>query len=227
MADPEYEREWQTVEWQTPDPLTVEGGGVQGSHYNASTVVVALLVVIASTVTLWLWKRVSGYVKLRKKTKEEGEKKRAQRIAFLATLPHEAAAAHKRRAAAAAVKAGTQQCAHEFVSQFADQPIGCDCCWKPTTDPERLAAETAKMEAAVAEDGTGEAHADFLWSRAVTVAWLVGFTNRYHCWDWTTAEVQAFIVKPDTEATRQRYADLPHVRAAAGVGPADVMVSRK
>ena len=61
----------------------------------------------------------------------------------------------------------------------------------------------------------------------MTVAWLVGFTNRYHCWDWTTAEVQAFIVKPDTEATRQRYADLPHVRAAAGVGPADVMVSRK
>ena len=83
------------------------------------------------------------------------------------------------------------------------------------------------MEAALAEDGTGEAHADFLWSRAVTVGWLVDLTNRYHCWDWTTAEVQAYIIKPETEATRQRYADLPHVRAAAGVGPADVTVSRK
>ena len=138
MADPEFEQEWQTAEWQTQDPLTVEGGGV-GSHYNASTVVVALLVVIASTVALWLLKRLSGYLKLRKKTKEEGEKKRAERIAFLATLPHEAAAAHKRRAAAGAVRAGTQQCAHEFVSQFADQPIGCDCCWNPITDPGRLA----------------------------------------------------------------------------------------
>ena len=83
------------------------------------------------------------------------------------------------------------------------------------------------MEAALAEDGTGEVHADFLWSRAVTVGWLVDLTNRYHCWDWTTAEVQAYIIKPETEATRQRYADLPHVRAAAGVGPADVFGSRE
>ena len=52
MAEPEFEQEWQTAEWQTPDPLTVEGGANVGSHYNASTVVVALLVVIAST-ALW------------------------------------------------------------------------------------------------------------------------------------------------------------------------------
>ena len=102
MADPEFEQEWQTAERQTP-----EGCGV-GSHYNALTVVVALLV-IASTVALWLWKRVSGYVKLRKETKN-----RAERIAFLATLPHEVAAA-QRRNTAAAVKVGTQQCAHELV----------------------------------------------------------------------------------------------------------------
>ena len=116
---------------------------------------------------------------------------------------------------------------HEFVSQFADQPIGCDCCWKPIADPGRLSAETAKMDAALADDGTGDVHADFMWSRAVTVGWLVAFINRYHCWEWTTAEVQAFIVKPETEATRQRYADLPHVRATAGVGPADVFGSRE
>ena len=83
------------------------------------------------------------------------------------------------------------------------------------------------MDAALADDGTGDVHADFMWSRAVTVGWLVAFINRYHCWEWTTAEVQAFIVKPETEATRQRYADLPHVRATAGVGPADVFGSRE
>ena len=82
------------------------------------------------------------------------------------------------------------------------------------------------MEAALAEDATGDAHAEFLWSRAVTVGWLLDFTNRYDCWDWTTREVQAYIIKPETAATRCRYADLEHVRAAAGVGSADVMVSR-
>ena len=85
----------------------------------------------------------------------------------------------------------------------------------------------AKMEAALAEDGAGDAHSDFLWSRAVTVGWLWDFTVKYHCWDWKTWEVQAFIIKPETDATRQRYADLPHVRAAAGVGPADVFGSRE
>ena len=106
-----------------------------------------------------------------------------QEAALLAAMPYEAAAAH-RRATVAAVKDGRQQCAHEFVSQFADQPIGCDCCWKPVVDVGRLAAETAKKEAALAEDGTGEAHADFLWSRAVTVGWLLEFTNRNGCWKW-------------------------------------------
>ena len=69
---------------------------------------------------------------------------------------------------------------------------------------------------------------DFLWSRAVTVGWLLDFTKKYDCWKWTTAQVQAHIVKPETVATRQRYADLPRIRTAAGVPPpADVMVSRE
>ena len=139
--------------------------------------------------------------------------------------PH-VAAVHKRRAMAAAVKAGTQQCLHEMVHEF-DGKVGCSGCWKLITEPTRLVSETAKMEAALAEDGTGDAHSEFLWSRAVTASWLVDFTNKYDCWKWKTWQVQAFIIKPETEKTRLRYVDLPHVRAAAGVGPADVMVSRE
>ena len=105
--------------------------------------------------------------------------------------------------------------------------MSCGDCWKAITHAGWLAAEAANMEAALAEDGAGDAHSDFLWSRAVTVGWLWDFTVKYDCWKWKTWEVQAFIIKPETEATRQRYADLPHVRATAGVGPADVFGSRE
>ena len=131
--------------------------------------------------------------------------------------------AHSRRAAAAAVKAGKQQCEHKMVQKFGVS-MSCGDCWEEIKDTERLAAEMAKMEEALAEDSTGD---DFLWSRAVTVGWLWDFAAKYHCWNWKTWEVQAFIIKPETEATRQRYADLPHVRATAGVGPADVFGSRE
>ena len=47
--------------------------------------------------------------------------------------------------------------------------MSCGDCWKAITHAGRLAAKAAKMEAALAEDGAGDAHSDFLWSRAVTV----------------------------------------------------------
>ena len=124
-------------------------------------------------------------------------------------------------------------CTHEHAQHFRGT-MGCAQfgCWASFEDvtPERVAAEFARLAAAQAEDaavGTGEDHAEFLFGLGVTVAWLVAFTVAHDCWDWTTAEVQAYIIKPATAGTRQRYADLPHVRAAAGVGPADVFGSRE
>ena len=149
----------------------------------------------------------------------------AESLACLAALPDDAAAA-QRRATAQAVKGKKQQCTHEFVQHFGGE-FSCACCWEPITDAGRLAAETEKMEAALAEDGADDDHADCLWSRGVTVAWLLTFTKEHDCWEWTTTEVQALIIKPATDGGRQRYADLPEVRAAAGVGPADVFVSRE
>ena len=137
-----------------------------------------------------------------------------------------AVAARARRAIVQAVKVGDAQCTHELVQYFGGK-LSCACCWEPITGAERLAAEMKKMQAALTEDHIDEDHAHSLWSRGVSVAWLLGFTKRHRCWGWTTAEVQALIIKPATNAGRQRYADLLDVRAVAGVGPADVFVSRE
>ena len=156
------------------------------------------------------------------------------RPGLAATWPvNSADLADQRRAEGNAVKEGSARCRHEH-AQHMGGIMGCSqfSCWASFEDvaPERLAAEFARLAAAQAEDaavGTGEDHAEFLFGLGVTVAWLVAFTVAHDCWDWTTAEVQAYIIKPATAGTRQRYADLPHVRAAAGVGPADVFGSRE
>ena len=139
-----------------------------------------------------------------------------------------AAAAAQRRAAAKAVAAGSQPCDHPFVQHFGGK-FSCADCWAEfeTVAPNRIAGEMRKLVAAQAEDAAISANlAEHSSGLAVRVDWLIAFTTVHDCWDWTTREVQAYIIKPATEATRCRYADLEHVRAAAGVGSTDVMVSR-
>ena len=134
----------------------------------------------------------------------------------------------QRRAAAAAVQDGKQQCAHSFVSTFSTlNRFSCAYCKERITHDGRIVAENEKMNTALAEDSTRDNHSHFLWSCGVTVGFLIDFTNRYDCSKWKTWQVHAFIILPSTARTRQRYVDLLHVRASAAVGPADVFISRE
>jgi len=46
----------------------------------------------------------------------------------------------------------------------------------------------------------------------VTIGFLVDFTNKHDCWHYPTWKVVRDIVRPATQATRQRYTDLTEVR---------------
>eukprot|EP01051_Picozoa_sp_SAG22_P009264 SAG22_NODE_761_length_7410_cov_16.687868_5_plen_494_part_00 len=152
----------------------------------------------------------------------------AKTIPLVDTLPPDAGLTPAQlRAAYNAVKSGDQPCAHSFVQLFGGK-ISCACCWALLASfaPHLIAAEQQKLEQAEREDAAIGDHAEFSHGLAVTVEWLVAFTTAHNCWGWSTWEVQASIIKPATEGGRIRYVDLPHVRAAAGVGPADVFASR-
>eukprot|EP01050_Picozoa_sp_SAG11_P008989 SAG11_NODE_820_length_7014_cov_7.427187_3_plen_183_part_00 len=137
--------------------------------------------------------------------------------------------ARRRKPQIAAVKTGTEPCDHKYTQHFGGK-FSCADCWASLEDvaPDRIPVEQQWLEQAEAEDARiAIDHAMYSFCLGVTVAWLIAFTNHYDCWDWDTRDVQAFIIKPETEKTRGRYVDLHHVRAAADVGEADVFVSRE
>ena len=70
-----------------------------------------------------------------------------------------------------------------------------------------------------------DAAAAFSWACAVTIGWLIAFTNEHDCWEWPTWRVVRDIVKPETAELRCRYADLPSVRATGAVGEAKTFAS--
>ena len=95
------------------------------------------------------------------------------------------------------------------------------------------AAENAAKAAVEAQDraafGTNtpgsDAAAAFSWACAVTIGWLIAFTNEHDCWEWPTWRVVRDIVKPETAELRCRYVDLPTVRATGAVGEATTFAS--
>ena len=97
--------------------------------------------------------------------------------------------------------------------------------------PAALAAAEAAAKAAVeAQDlvafGTNvpgsEAAAAYSWACAVTIGWLIAFTNEHDCWEWETWRVVRDIIKPATAATRCRYVELLD---EGDVGEANLFVS--
>ena len=82
-------------------------------------------------------------------------------------------------------------------------------------DPRRLRHDCAGLEAAAASS----------WACAVTVGWLITFTEKHGCWEWPTWRVVRDIVKPETAELRCRYAELPSVRASGAVGQATTFVA--
>eukprot|EP01052_Picozoa_sp_SAG31_P009509 SAG31_NODE_500_length_14835_cov_22.409338_4_plen_226_part_00 len=150
-------------------------------------------------------------------------------LALVASFPAGfAAETAQRKATVAAAKAGTQRCDHKYVQHFGGE-FSCADCWALFKDvaPDRIAEEQRWLDQAKAQDAAIQIeHAEFSFCLGVTAAWIIAFTDAHDCWTWTTRDVQAYIIKAATAHTRGRYIDLPHVRAAAGVGPADVMVSR-
>ena len=96
-----------------------------------------------------------------------------------------------------------------------------------------VAAEAAAKAAVEAQDlaafgttapGSDDAAA-YSWACAVTIGWLIKFTNDHDCWEWPTWRVVRDIVKPETAELRCRYADLPSVRATGAVGEATTFAS--
>eukprot|EP01052_Picozoa_sp_SAG31_P025782 SAG31_NODE_2283_length_6016_cov_17.773872_1_plen_545_part_00 len=167
---------------------------------------------------------------LAQETAREAERRARieRRMPLVATFSTDAAiSAAQRKAKVAAVKAGAEPCDHRYTQHFGGK-FSCADCWAPLEEvaPDRIAFEQQKLEEAEAEDRANENHSDFLFGCGVPVEFVIAFTNAHDCWDWDTRDVQAYIIKPETEKTRGRYVDLPDVRAHADVGEADVFVSR-
>ena len=137
--------------------------------------------------------------------------------------------ARRRKHKRTEVKDGKGECDHNYTQHFGGK-FSCAYCWKPLEEiaPDRIPIEQRWLYQAEAEDAAIQVdHAELSFCLGVTIPWLIAFTNHYDCWDWDTRDVQAFIIKPETEKTRGRFVDLPHVRAHANVGEADVFISRE
>ena len=123
--------------------------------------------------------------------------------------------------------AGDAECVHRFLELWGED-WHCGTCKVHITDSEQTAQEEANAKTAEEEDqasfgGDPDKAAEGSFRRAVTVEWLVAFTERHQCWEWPTWRLKEDIVKPATQASRCRFADLPDM--AGVVGPADVFAS--
>lgn len=96
----------------------------------------------------------------------------------------------------------------------------------PKNEQEWLAKILAEDEAAFGTNqADSDASAEASHKRGVTIGFLIDFTNKHNCWDWPTWKVVRDVVKPATEKTRCRYADLPDVLATGAVGAAKTFSS--
>eukprot|EP01043_Picozoa_sp_COSAG02_P017826 COSAG02_NODE_817_length_16825_cov_49.127646_17_plen_593_part_00 len=130
-------------------------------------------------------------------------------------------------AAAQPAAAGPPECAHRFLELWGEE-WHCGTCKVHVTDPEQTANEDANAKNAEEEDrasfgGDPNKAAEGSFRRAVTVEWLVAFTERHQCWEWPTWRLKEDVIKPATQASRCRFADLPDM--AGVIGPADVFAS--
>lgn len=63
------------------------------------------------------------------------------------------------------------------------------------------------------------------WDRGVQVSWLLQFTEEKACWDYPTWKVVQDIIRPETEARKCRYSDLPGMVVSGSVGKRYIFVS--
>ena len=150
--------------------------------------------------------------------------------------PDAATDAASRRARGAAVRSKwpfkCDHCRHPMAAWFG-QRFSCNTCDAALFEvvgPARIAREEAKQAVARAEDaasGDAEERAEQSFNRAVPVEVLLAITEAHDCWNWTTDDVQRYIIKPMCEDGRCRFVDLPFMAAVEGMtGPADVFASR-
>lgn len=106
---------------------------------------------------------------------------------------------------------------------------GSDLPWRngttddPIIDPEFISRETEIMAKILAEDVASCEDSDSRRNRGISVEFLLHLTFELNLWDWATWEVVQFLVKPATEFSRCRFADLPVVRPYTG--PSTVFMS--
>lgn len=124
----------------------------------------------------------------------------------------------------------SQQCAHKFLQLWGAAGWHCATCRAHITDADRVARERQHAERAQEEDrvafrGDPERAAAASHMRGVRVDWLIEWTNLHGCWDMPTWQVQAKIIKPQTEERRCRYTELGGAAGGGTTGPADVFAS--
>ena len=130
-----------------------------------------------------------------------------------------------------------KKCLHPYLNKW-DGEYLCMDCWKKlnTYDMatgistpeegygERIAAEE-KLENDTPVDampeGLSEEERNILIGkksslRGVKIGFLLEFTKKYNCWEWSSWEVIRKIIKPETEGLRCRYVDLPAMKDHVG-----------
>ena len=137
----------------------------------------------------------------------------------------------------AAICKDPTKCLHPYLNKW-DGEYLCMDCWKKlnTYDMtthistpeegygERIAAEE-KLENDTPVDampeGLSEEERNILIGkksslRGVKIGFLLEFTRKYNCWEWSSWEVIRKIIKPETEGLRCRYVGLPAMKDHVG-----------
>lgn len=120
---------------------------------------------------------------------------------------------HRRRLAEVLLDANASAtCSHAFLELWGLDYVCSDCHTK-IHDADRVAAEeSCRRELSDLDTSTTLKPQD----RAVTVEWLVAWTNRYDCWHMPTWQVRRQIIIPATSEKRCRYVELPEVKNSVG-----------
>ena len=114
-------------------------------------------------------------------------------------------------------------CAHCYLNKWITVYVCMDCSARldPIIYAGRYSLEL-KLEAKTPYD-KNSLHISVGKMRGITIRFLLAFTRKYECWEWSSWEAIRNIIKPATEKDRCRFVELPQM--AVNVGPANTFIA--
>ena len=124
-------------------------------------------------------------------------------------------------------------CSHLFFDKWEGVYVCKFCRYKMNEmdDSDRIKSEVLKEKQTPNDDYPSGLSDEVLKTyigkksqeRGVTIGFLLAFTKKFNCWQWTAREVISRIILPATQADRVRYVELDWMKEY--IGPATTFVS--